>query len=62
MKEILTKIQDILNTDVTDVNAKMQVAEQLEELNKELADYTDKLQDEIFDENMNSQDTVMSLS
>lgn len=62
MKEILAKIQDILNTDIKDVNDKMQVAEQLEELNKELADYTDKLQDEIFDENMNSQDTVMSLS
>ena len=58
MKEILTKIQDILNTDIKDVNDKMQVAEQLDELNKELADYTDKLQDEIFDEMMNSQDKV----
>lgn len=58
MKEILAKIQDILNTDVKDVDTKMQVAEQLEELNKELADYTDKLQDEIFNDMMNSQDTV----
>lgn len=62
MKEILAKIQDILNMDIKDVNDKMQVAELLGDLNKELADYTDKLQDEIFDENMNSQDTVMSLS
>lgn len=54
MKEILTKIQDILNTDVKDVDAKMQVAEQLDELNKDLAEYTDKLQDEIFNDMMNA--------
>lgn len=58
IKQLINQIQAELNTDVNDVNAKMQVAEQLEELNKELAEYMDKLQDEIFDENMNSQDTV----
>lgn len=58
MKEILTKIQDILNTDVKDVDAKMQVAEQLDELNKELAEYTNKLQDEIFDDMMNAPETA----
>lgn len=62
MKEILIKIQDILNMDIKDINDKMQVAELLESLSKDLAEYADKLQDEIFDENMNSQDTVMSLS
>lgn len=58
MKEILAKIQDILNTDIKDVNDKMQVAEQLEELNKELAEYTDKLQDEIFNDMMNAPETA----
>lgn len=58
MKEILAKIQDILNTDIKNVDDKMQVAELLGDLNKELADYTDKLQDEIFDENMNSTETI----
>lgn len=58
MKEILAKIQDILNTDVKDVDTKMQVAELLESLSKDLAEYADKLQDEIFDEMMNSQGTV----
>ena len=58
MKEILAKIQDILNTDVKDVNDKMQVAEQLDELNKELADYTNKLQDEIFDDMMSAPETA----
>lgn len=61
LKKIVDQIQLELNTDVNDVDAKMQVAEQLDELNKELADYTDKLQDEIFDENMNSQDTVETI-
>ena len=61
LKQILEQIQAELNTDLKDVNDKMQVAEQLEELNKELAEYTDKLQDEIFDENMNSQDTVETI-
>lgn len=54
MKEILTKIQDILNMDIKDVNDKMQVAELLESLSKDLADYTDKLQDEIFNDMMNA--------
>lgn len=58
MKEILKQIQDILNTDEKDVDTKMQVAEQLEELNKELAEYTDKLQDEIFDDMMNAPETA----
>lgn len=58
MKEILIKIQDILNTDIKDVDDKMQVAEQLDKLNKDLADYTNKLQDEIFDEMMNAPETV----
>ena len=61
LKKIVDQIQLELNTDVNDVDAKMQVAEQLNELNKELADYTDKLQDEIFDEMMNSQDTVETI-
>ena len=61
MKEILAKIQDILNTDIKDINDKMQVAELLESLSKDLAEYADKLQDEIFDENMNSQDTVETI-
>lgn len=58
LKKIVDQIQLELNTDVNDVDAKMQVAEQLDELNKELADYTDKLQDEIFDEMMNSVETI----
>lgn len=58
LKKIVDQIQLELNTDVNDVDAKMQVAEQLNELNKELADYTDKLQDEIFDEMMNSVETI----
>ena len=61
MKEILTKIQDILNTDIKNVDDKMQVAELLESLSKDLAEYADKLQDEIFDENMNSQDKVETI-
>lgn len=61
MKEILTKIQDILNMDIKDVDTKMQVAELLESLSKDLAEYADKLQDEIFDEMMNSQDTVETI-
>lgn len=61
LKQIVDQIQDILNTDIKDVDTKMQVAEQLDELNKELADYTDKLQDEIFDETMNSQGTVETI-
>lgn len=36
MKEILTKIQDILNMDIKDIDTKMQVAELLGDLNKEL--------------------------
>ena len=58
MKEILAKIQDILNTDVKDVDTKMQVAELLESLSKDLAEYADKLQDEIFDEMMNAPETA----
>ena len=58
IKQLINQIQTELNMNIKDVNDKMQVAEQLDELNKELADYTDKLQDEIFDEMMNSQDTV----
>lgn len=58
MKEILTKIQDILNTDIKDVDDKMQVAELLGNLNKDLKEYTNKLQDEIFDEMMNSTKTI----
>lgn len=58
LKKIVDQIQLKLNTDIKDVNAKMQVAELLVDLNKELADYTDKLQDEIFDENMNSTETI----
>lgn len=61
LKQIVDQIQDILNTDIKDIDTKMQVAEQLDELNKELADYTDKLQDEIFDETMNSQGTVETI-
>lgn len=61
MKEILKQIQDILNTDVKDVNDKMQVAELLGDLNKDLEEYTNKLQDEIFDEMMNSQGTVETI-
>lgn len=61
IKQLVNQIQDILNTNIKDVDDKMQVAEQLDELNKELADYTDKLQDEIFDEMMNSQDTVKTI-
>lgn len=61
IKQLINQIQAELNTDVNDVNAKMQVAELLGDLNKELAEYTDKLQDEIFDENMNSQDTVETI-
>lgn len=61
LKKIVDQIQLKLNTDIKDVNDKMQVAEQLDELNKELADYTDKLQDEIFDEMMNSQGTVETI-
>lgn len=58
IKQLINQIQSELNTDVKDVNAKMQVAELLGDLNKELADYTDKLQDEIFDEMMNSVETI----
>lgn len=58
LKKIIDQIQTELNTDIKDVNDKMQVAELLGDLNKELADYTDKLQDEIFDENMNSTETI----
>lgn len=58
LKQIVDQIQDILNTDVKDIDAKMQVAEQLDELNKELAEYTDKLQDEIFDDMMNAPETA----
>lgn len=58
MKDILTKIQNILNIDAKDVDTKMQVAEQLDELNKDLAEYTNKLQDEIFDEMMNAPETA----
>lgn len=58
LKQIVDQIQDILNTDIKDVNDKMQVAEQLDELNKELAEYTDKLQDEIFNDMMNAPETA----
>lgn len=58
MKEILAKIQDILNTDIKDVNDKMQVAELLESLSKDLAEYADKLQDEIFDDMMYAPETI----
>lgn len=58
LKQIVDQIQDILNTDIKDIDTKMQVAEQLDELNKELADYTDKLQDEIFDDMMNAPETA----
>lgn len=58
MKEILAKIQDILNTDVKDVDTKMQVAELLESLSKDLAEYADKLQDEIFNDMMNAPETA----
>ena len=58
IKQLVSQIQSKLNTDVTDVDTKMQVAEQLEELNKELAEYTDKLQDEIFDDMMNAPETA----
>lgn len=61
LKKIIDQIQLELNTDIKDVNDKMQVAELLGDLNKELADYTDKLQDEIFDENMNSSGTVETI-
>lgn len=58
IKQIVDQIQDILNTDIKDVDDKMQVAEQLDELNKDLAEYTDKLQDEIFNEMMNAPETA----
>lgn len=58
LKQIVDQIQDILNTDVKDVDTKMQVAEQLDKLNKELADYTNKLQDEIFDDMMSAPETA----
>ena len=58
MKEILKQIQDILNTDVKDVDTKMQVAELLESLSKDLAEYADKLQDEIFNDMMNAPETA----
>lgn len=61
LKQIVDQIQDILNTDVKDVDDKMQVAELLESLSKDLAEYADKLQDEIFDETMNSQGTVETI-
>lgn len=54
LKQIVDQIQDILNTDVKDVDDKMQVAELLESLSKDLAEYADKLQDEIFNDMMNA--------
>lgn len=61
IKQLVSQIQAELNTDIKDVNDKMQVAELLESLSKDLAEYTDKLQDEIFDETMNSQGTVETI-
>lgn len=58
MKEILAKIQDILNMDIKDINDKMQVAELLESLSKDLAEYADKLQDEIFNDMLNAPETA----
>lgn len=58
LKQIVDQIQDILNTDVKDVDTKMQVAELLESLSKDLAEYADKLQDEIFDERMSVPETA----
>ena len=58
IKQLINQIQTELNMDIKDVNDKMQVAELLNDLNKDLEEYTNKLQDEIFDEMMNSQDTV----